>query len=59
MATRKQVSDDELSQIIANLQKRLHELVKQKGMLTDDTVVKISQELDKYIVESQRRKRKS
>ncbi|UYZ15322.1 MULTISPECIES: aspartyl-phosphate phosphatase Spo0E family protein [Brevibacillus] len=59
MTARKRVSDEELSQIIATLQKRLCELVKQKGVLTDGAVVQVSQELDQYIVESQRRKRKS
>jgi hypothetical protein len=49
------INHEDLSQIIENLQKQLKELVKQKGSLTDCAVLNVSQELDRYIVESQRR----
>lgn len=49
------INHEDLSQIIENLQKQLNELVKQKGSLTDCAVLNVSQELDRYIVESQRR----
>ncbi|CAJ1001341.1 hypothetical protein QO009_001642 [Brevibacillus aydinogluensis] len=45
---------EDVSQIIENLQKQLNEIVKQKGSLTDCAVLRVSQELDRYIVERQR-----
>ncbi|MFF0830181.1 aspartyl-phosphate phosphatase Spo0E family protein [Brevibacillus sp. NPDC003359] len=50
-----EVSNEDLTQIIKNLQYQLKEVFKQQGKLTDSDVLKISQELDEYILESQRR----
>ncbi len=50
-----EVSNEDLTQIIKNLQYQLNEVFKQQGKLTDADVLKISQELDEYILECQRR----
>ncbi|MGG0885580.1 Spo0E family sporulation regulatory protein-aspartic acid phosphatase [Brevibacillus parabrevis] len=50
-----EVSNEDLTQIIKNLQYQLKEVFKQQGKLTDADVLKISQELDEYILECQRR----
>ncbi|ATF11233.1 aspartyl-phosphate phosphatase Spo0E family protein [Brevibacillus sp. HB1.2] len=50
-----EVSNEDLTQIIKNLQYQLKEVFKQQGKLTDSDVLKISQELDEYILECQRR----
>ncbi|NRR04581.1 aspartyl-phosphate phosphatase Spo0E family protein [Brevibacillus sp. RS1.1] len=50
------VSNEDLLQIIAGLRQKLSEVIKKNGRLTDKTVVEVSQELDNYIVEWQRRK---
>ncbi|MFC8689531.1 aspartyl-phosphate phosphatase Spo0E family protein [Brevibacillus porteri] len=50
-----EVSNEDRTQIIKNLQYQLKEVFKQQGKLTDSDVLKISQELDEYILESQRR----
>ncbi|PSJ99094.1 hypothetical protein C7R93_05250 [Brevibacillus fortis] len=42
--------------MIKNLQHQLNEVFLQQGNLTDYAVVKVSQKLDEYILESQRRK---
>ncbi|MBY0083921.1 aspartyl-phosphate phosphatase Spo0E family protein [Brevibacillus brevis] len=50
-----EVSNEDLTQIIKTLQYQLKEVFKQQGKLTDSDVLKISQELDEYILECQRR----
>ncbi|NRS17083.1 aspartyl-phosphate phosphatase Spo0E family protein [Brevibacillus sp. HB1.4B] len=50
-----EVGNEDLTQIIKNLQYQLKEVFKQQGKLTDSDMLKISQELDKYILECQRR----
>lgn len=50
------VSNEDLLQIIVSLRQKLSEAIKKNGRLTDKTVVEVSQELDNYIVEWQRRK---
>ncbi|MED1800821.1 aspartyl-phosphate phosphatase Spo0E family protein [Brevibacillus porteri] len=50
-----EVSNEDLTQIIKNLQYQLKEVFKQQGKLTDSDVLKISRELDEYILECQRR----
>lgn len=50
-----EVSNEDLTKIIKNLQSQLKEVFKQQGKLTDSAVVKVSQELDAYILECQRR----
>ncbi|WP_039960328.1 aspartyl-phosphate phosphatase Spo0E family protein [Brevibacillus sp. BC25] len=50
------VSNEDLLQIIVVLQQQLSDVIKKNGRLTDKTVVEVSQELDNYIVEWQRRK---
>ncbi|MBH0331727.1 aspartyl-phosphate phosphatase Spo0E family protein [Brevibacillus brevis] len=50
------VSNEDLLQIIVGLRQKLSEVIKKNGRLTDKTVVEVSQELDNYIVEWQRRK---
>ncbi|MGK5511818.1 aspartyl-phosphate phosphatase Spo0E family protein [Brevibacillus formosus] len=50
-----EVSNEDLTQIIKNLQYELKEVFKQQGKLTNSDVLKISQELDEYILECQRR----
>ncbi|MCE0451395.1 aspartyl-phosphate phosphatase Spo0E family protein [Brevibacillus sp. AF8] len=50
-----EVSNEDLTQIIKNLQYQLKEVFKQQGKLTNSDVLKISQELDEYILECQRR----
>ncbi|MFI8716167.1 Spo0E family sporulation regulatory protein-aspartic acid phosphatase [Brevibacillus brevis] len=50
-----EVSNEDLTQIIKNLQYELKEVFKQQGKLTDSDVLKISQELDQFILEYQRR----
>ncbi|MED1785891.1 aspartyl-phosphate phosphatase Spo0E family protein [Brevibacillus fortis] len=50
------VSNEDLLQIIVGLRQQLSEVIKKNGRLTDKTVVEVSQELDNYIVEWQRRK---
>lgn len=47
----------DLEKKIERLRYNLVELVKEKRSLTDHEVVKLSQELDEYIVKSQKRKR--
>ncbi|WP_429843391.1 Spo0E family sporulation regulatory protein-aspartic acid phosphatase [Brevibacillus sp. FIR094] len=55
MAEWQEVSNEDLTQIIKNLQYQLKEVFKQQGKLTDYDVLKISQELDEYILECHRR----
>ncbi|NQF15757.1 aspartyl-phosphate phosphatase Spo0E family protein [Brevibacillus sp. HB1.3] len=50
------VSNEDLLQIIVGLRQKLSQVIKKNGRLTDKTVVEVSQELDNYIVEWQRRK---
>ncbi|ASJ57194.1 hypothetical protein BP422_29030 [Brevibacillus formosus] len=50
------VSNEDLLQIIVGLRQKLSQVIKKNGKLTDKTVVEVSQELDNYIVEWQRRK---
>ncbi len=49
--------NEDLLQKIDTLQFQLNEIFKQKGSLTDCAVLKVSQELDDYVVEHQRRMR--
>ncbi|WP_237898848.1 aspartyl-phosphate phosphatase Spo0E family protein [Brevibacillus brevis] len=49
--------NEDLLQKIDTLQFQLNEIFKQKGSLTDCAVVRVSQELDDYLVEHQRRMR--
>ncbi|WP_238352097.1 MULTISPECIES: aspartyl-phosphate phosphatase Spo0E family protein [Brevibacillus] len=49
--------NEDLLQKIDTLQFQLNEIFKQKGSLTDFAVLKVSQELDDYVVEHQRRMR--
>ncbi|MFD2087198.1 aspartyl-phosphate phosphatase Spo0E family protein [Brevibacillus brevis] len=48
---------EDLLRKINTLQFQLNEIFKQKGSLTDCAVLKVSQELDNYVVEHQRRMR--
>ncbi|MFF2528902.1 Spo0E family sporulation regulatory protein-aspartic acid phosphatase [Brevibacillus sp. NPDC058079] len=57
MARRHGMRDEDLSRKINTLQLQLNEIFKQKGSLIDCAVVKVSQELDDYVVEHQRRMR--
>ncbi|MFG0217201.1 Spo0E family sporulation regulatory protein-aspartic acid phosphatase [Brevibacillus porteri] len=57
MVRKHEMRNEDLLQKIDTLQFQLNEIFKQKGSLTDCAVVKVSQELDDYVVEHQRRMR--